>query len=227
MAAANFSIFTLRSSLFIVSLHRNCMNMHETKPISAYKQGLRSKILDKAIHDFRERGIRSVRMDDVATELKISKRTLYEIFENKEQFLSEAVQRYYENRRQNMEVQIEHCKNVMEIIIVFLRKKIDEIHNTNPQFYADLPHYPQLADYLQTQKERIRKESSDFFERGKKEGYFREEINLDLVTILFEAVNKKPLPVRWALYLTMIWITIMLGIYGVDYDATQFIYFQF
>ena len=164
--------------------------MHETKPISAYKQGLRSNILDNAIHDFRERGIRSVRMDDVATELKISKRTLYEIFENKEQFLSEAVQKYYENRRQNMEVQIEHCKNVMEIVIIFLRKKIDEIHNTNPQFYADLPHYPQLADYLQTQKERIRKESSEFFERGKKEGYFREEINLDMVTILFEAVNK-------------------------------------
>lgn len=40
-------------------------------------------------------------------------------------------------------------------------------------------------------------------------------------------LNRKPVPVRWLLYITMIWITIMLGIYGIEYDATQFIYFQF
>ena len=54
------------------------MNMQDTKPISAYKQGLRSKIIETALKDFLSRGIRAVRMDDVATELKISKRTLYE-----------------------------------------------------------------------------------------------------------------------------------------------------
>lgn len=44
------------------------MNMQESKPISAYKQGLRSKIVETAMNDFRARGIRAVRMDDVAAE---------------------------------------------------------------------------------------------------------------------------------------------------------------
>ena len=51
--------------------------MQETKGITAYKQGLRVKILTTAMVDFRQRGIRGVTMDDVATELGISKRTLY------------------------------------------------------------------------------------------------------------------------------------------------------
>ena len=65
--------------------------MQETKPISAYKQSLRSKIIETALKAFRAHGIRAVTMDDVATELKISKRTLYEIFGNKEEVLSECV----------------------------------------------------------------------------------------------------------------------------------------
>ena len=42
------------------------MNMQETKPISAYKQGLRSKIIETALKNFRARGIRAVTMDEVA-----------------------------------------------------------------------------------------------------------------------------------------------------------------
>ena len=166
------------------------MNMQETKPISAYKQGLRSKIIEAAMNAFRSRGIRAVRMDDVAAELKISKRTLYEIFDNKEVLLFEGIQKYYEDRSLNMQVLISHCKNVMEVVMLVFRKKTDEIRNTNPQSYADLPQYPKVAAYLNAQKERNRSESAKFFERGKEEGYFRPEINQDLVSIVFEALNR-------------------------------------
>ena len=36
-----------------------------------------------------------------------------------------------------------------------------------------------------------------------------------------------PLPLRWLLYLGLFWSVIMLGIYGVGYDTTGFIYAQF
>lgn len=32
---------------------------------------------------------------------------------------------------------------------------------------------------------------------------------------------------RWMIYLSAIWVIILFGIYGVEYDASQFIYFQF
>ena len=44
---------------------------------------------------------------------------------------------------------------------------------------------------------------------------------------IFEAVHRQEIWFRWALYLGIIWSIIMFGVYGVGYDASQFIYFQF
>ena len=44
-------------------------------------------IIMTALRLFLKKGIRAVRMDDIANEMGISKRTLYELFENKEELL--------------------------------------------------------------------------------------------------------------------------------------------
>jgi len=41
--------------------------------------------------EFLHKGVKSVKMDDIANALAISKRTLYEIYSNKEELLLEAV----------------------------------------------------------------------------------------------------------------------------------------
>lgn len=44
---------------------------------------------------------------------------------------------------------------------------------------------------------------------------------------VFDIVSHQEIWFRWMLYLGLIWGIIMLGIYGVDYDISTFIYFQF
>lgn len=44
---------------------------------------------------------------------------------------------------------------------------------------------------------------------------------------IFLLVNRQALWFRWGLYLGLIWCTILFGIYGINYDSSQFIYFQF
>ena len=44
---------------------------------------------------------------------------------------------------------------------------------------------------------------------------------------VFLLVNRQTLWFRWILYLGLIWSTILFGIYGIGYDSSQFIYFQF
>ena len=44
---------------------------------------------------------------------------------------------------------------------------------------------------------------------------------------VFLLVEKQTLWFRWVLYLGLLWGTIMFGIYGIGYDTSQFIYFQF
>ena len=55
-----------------------------------------------------------------------------------------------------------------------------------------------------------------------------------LVDFLHEkgvSVNRKiaalPLLLRWVIVLSLFWVVIMLGIYGVGYDTSGFIYAQF
>ena len=55
--------------------------------LSTYRQELKVRILQTAMREFKQKGIRDVRMDDIAGILGISKRTLYEIYENKEELL--------------------------------------------------------------------------------------------------------------------------------------------
>lgn len=44
---------------------------------------------------------------------------------------------------------------------------------------------------------------------------------------IFATVNCQEIWFRWFLYLGLIWTTIMFGIYGIAYDTSTFIYFQF
>ena len=100
--------------------------MQETKEISPYKKGLRNKIITTSMEAFARNGIRHVKMDDVAKDLGISKRTLYEIFDKKEDLLYEGVKYYLGERRTQMELKAQQCKNVMEIILQAYKLKVEE-----------------------------------------------------------------------------------------------------
>lgn len=44
---------------------------------------------------------------------------------------------------------------------------------------------------------------------------------------IFSVVLKQEAWFRWIIYLVLLWLTIMFGIYGKSYDTSTFIYFQF
>ena len=164
--------------------------MQETKEISAYKQGLRGKILETAMNAFGEKGIRAVKMDDVAVELGISKRTLYELYDNKEQLLFEGVKVYNEQRQILIKEKTKNCGNVMEILLTVYRIKVEEFRQTNPLFYADLVKYPKVARFLHQQNQYIHTEMQKFIQRGVSEGFFREDVDEALTMHLLDALGE-------------------------------------
>ena len=164
--------------------------MQETKEISAYKQGLRGKILETAMNAFGEKGIRAVKMDDVAVDLGISKRTLYELYDNKEQLLFEGVKVYNEQRQILIKEKTKNCGNVMEILLTVYRIKVEEFRQTNPLFYADLVKYPKVARFLHQQNQYIHTEMQRFIQRGVSEGFFREDVDEALTMHLFDALGE-------------------------------------
>lgn len=149
---------------------------------------LRDRIVDTAMHAFAAKGIRAVKMDDIAKLLGISKRTLYEVYENKEVLLFEGVKKYKTLKEQEF-LQIYHeSADVMDILLKIYRMKVEEFKVTCPEFYSDLAKYPSVLDFFSKDRQQQHDRFVEFLKRGVDEGYFRKDLNLDLLANMFSFV---------------------------------------
>lgn len=162
--------------------------MQEIKETS-YRISLRDKILDAALKAFAENGIRAVKMDDIATMLGISKRTLYELYKDKEEVVFQSITKYYKERRKDR-LDYAGNHNVMDIILYSYSQKAEESQNVCLQFYIDIQKYPRIVAYLEENHRQSRENLRLFLLRGVKEGYFREDVNYDILTSLFDAIEQ-------------------------------------
>lgn len=162
--------------------------MQEIKETS-YRISLRDKILDAALKSFVENGIRAVKMDDIATMLSISKRTLYELYKDKEEVVFQSITKYYNKRREDRKAYAEN-HNVMDIILYSYSQEAKESQNVSLQFYIDIQKYPRIVSYLEENHRQARENLRQFLLRGVEEGYFRKDINYDLLPNLFDAIEQ-------------------------------------
>ena len=154
---------------------------------NSYRSDLKEKILEAATPMFYQHGIRKVKMDDIAKRLRISKRTVYEIYADKEDLLLEVLQHSDEANRQKMKRLDVPGTNVIDIIILFFKQKAEEISRINPVFFEDMQQYPKLLEFFRKRRKRQGAETQDFIRRGIDEGYFLTDINFDLVVMVADA----------------------------------------
>lgn len=102
-----------------------------------YKKEVKAKILQLATTMFFQHGIRKVKMDDIATHLKISKRTLYEIYQNKEDLLYEVVVLNDKRKLERVEKFDKPGTNVINIVIHMFKLHTEELSKINPVFLED------------------------------------------------------------------------------------------
>ncbi len=165
--------------------------MQVLKETTTYRALLRERILDHAMQDFANHGIRSVRMDDIAKSLGVSKRTVYEIFGDKEAMLFEGLKIYEERKRTYLQHYAEeNGHHSIDIILEAYRMKVEEVRAVNPSFYTDLMKYPKLVDYMKQRQAQARDGYLKFMQRGVKEGYLRPDINYEMIPLMFEAIGQ-------------------------------------
>ena len=164
--------------------------MQVLRETTAYRASLRERIIERAMQDFSKHGIRAVKMDTLAKELGISKRTMYEIFEDKESLLFEGIKVYGERKREYMHSYVEEGHDVIDIIMEAYHMKVEEVRAVNPDFYLDLMKYPRLAQYMKEAQQKSREGFLAFMKRGVDDGYFRPDVNYELVPHIFDALGQ-------------------------------------
>ena len=151
-----------------------------------YRKGLRVKIVEIAGEMFKQYGFKAVKMDVVAQKLCISKRTLYEIFPNKEEIIMEAVKMNFLHDREMYENSMRNNNDLMDVIIELLSMHINEAKTNSPLLLEELENYPRVLEFIKNHRKENKDRVHEFMEKGQKEGYFMNNINVDLV---YEIVN--------------------------------------
>lgn len=164
----------------------------------------RNRVIEMASLMFFEHGIRKVRMDDVAAALTMSKRTLYEMFADKEELLLECMKVDQEKKRENAVQVADSADNVLEIVFRLYQYGMEEMKNVHPSMYRDIKKYPKVCEYLNQRKEQSTKNSKVFYETGVRQGLLRSDINFDIFQFLVDLsmsgfLTNDLLMERWAL----------------------------
>ena len=152
---------------------------------------MKEKILHKASEMFLNLGFKSVTMDDIASSLGMSKKTIYSHFPTKLKLVQATT--FYVMDNVNTAI----CKicsgNLNPIDEVFT---IKSVINNQLKNEKSSPHY-QLQKYYPTifkqlkdkQFESVNECVVENLNRGIKEGYYRKEIQIDLITRFYFSGN--------------------------------------
>lgn len=144
----------------------------------AYKDELVQKISDL----FLTFGLRSTSMDDIANHLKISKKTLYQYFGNKDDVVEQVMLFRIYDKRGRSELGETERQNPIAVIGYVKRFVINMLDTRIPANDFDMKKYhPAVYAKVKAAHEKLTKDFlSSLLDQGIKAGYFRPDIDRDL-----------------------------------------------
>lgn len=148
------------------------------------RRELKERILETALRAFLAHGIKCITMDDIAASLGISKRTLYEVFPDKEALLEQCIQKKQEEDDGFLKRVIASSGNVLEVLLKCYQYSIEKFHETHKNFFIDLKKYPKAYDLFTSHHNRDSEETVNFFKEGVQQGIFRADVNFAIVNLL-------------------------------------------
>lgn len=148
-------------------------------------------IVQTAIRMFHQLGIRNVSIDDICSELRISKKTFYTHFQQKEE-LVDAVLSFDKVKHMDRYERNLAGKNAIDALIYTVRE-IKKNSDCQPQaLWHDVKKfYPKVYEKHETEKRcSIRSSFEDNLRQGIAEGYYRKDLDVELIS-LFHTVQMK------------------------------------
>jgi AcrR family transcriptional regulator len=145
------------------------------------------EIIRRARDIFMKYGIRSVSMDDISRDLAISKKTLYQYFDNKHELLKHVLEYSFEDFDNTIQEILRKDQNAIDDLIEMSIKINMHIQYAHPSVNFDLQkYYPELFRENQQKK---RSYAAHYIKeniiKGIREGVYRKDLNIDLISSLY------------------------------------------
>lgn len=138
-------------------------------------------ILEKSTTLFMEKGFKTITMDDIANELTISKKTIYQFYPSKTDLIEKSLNFINLKLANELKISISKKKKAIQELIE-TKEMIKSLLNleTSNHNYQLQKYYPKLAQKQKSiYKKRYAKLLEGNLKKGIKEGVFREDIDIE------------------------------------------------
>ncbi|HXB28487.1 MAG TPA: TetR/AcrR family transcriptional regulator [Puia sp.] len=144
----------------------------------------KERILEKAHDLFMQYGIRSITMDEIAAQLGISKKTIYQFFTDKDTMVEAVVNELINQNEEDCRGFSLTAENAVHEIFMAMDFTQEMMKAMNPQIMYDLEkHHPVAFKRLKQYKYQFLFSTiKENLERGAREDIYRTDLNIDLTT---------------------------------------------
>ncbi|MES1223483.1 MAG: TetR/AcrR family transcriptional regulator [Bacteroidota bacterium] len=159
------------------------------------------RIVQKAHEMFMRYGIRSISMDEIASQLGVSKKTIYQFFTDKDALVDAVIDIELHGSEEDCYQHREKSENPVHEIFIATDMVLEMLKVMNPTLLFELQKYhpstfKKISDHKNKFLYKLVKENLD---KGVEEGYYRPEINTDIIAryriaAIFLTFNQELLP---------------------------------
>lgn len=144
---------------------------------------LKERIKQKADELYRRYGIKSVTMDEIASQMGVSKKTIYHCFSDKNELVDAVIVDMLDYNRNYCEESRVNSQNAVHEVFLAMESLQATFENMNPGILFDIERnypstYKKFKDFKYHFLFDIMKKN---IERGKKEELYREDMNADII----------------------------------------------
>ncbi|MDR2848488.1 MAG: TetR/AcrR family transcriptional regulator [Bacteroidales bacterium] len=152
---------------------------------------LKDRILQEASTLFFNSGVKSVTMSDIAESLGISKRTLYEVFRDKDELLETCVNVHISRADCEIDAMTHSSENVIDTLMRIYAHHLREVRDVQKSVLRDLKkYYPQIYTKIADRQKEGLAVFMPLLKKGTDEGLIREDINFEILFWLVKAQFK-------------------------------------
>ncbi len=162
---------------------------------------MEQRITEKAQELFFRYGLKNVTMDDIATHLGMSKKTIYQYYTDKDALIDAVVQREIDTDVVECAVHREKRENAVHEVFLALDMMQEMMSTMNPVIIFEMQkYYPSAFKKMNDHKNKfLYKVIKENIELGIKEEMYREDINADIlakfrIESIFIAFNPELFP---------------------------------
>ncbi len=133
---------------------------------------------------FMKYGVRSVSMDDIANQLGMSKKTIYQYYADKDELVEAVIVNEINHNEACCQIDINGSENAVHELFLAMDMVLEMFRSMNASVLYDLEKYHPVAfqKFLKHKNDYLYGVIRNNLIRGISEGLYREDINIDIIS---------------------------------------------